>query len=318
MDKDGQIPKKVITIDSDDDDEQASKTPVLSEKEMQFFTTLKVKPKEIDESQSEQFDLLAGIKLPATERRNDQLNFSFDRNRLNQSSSAAARIRLIDLYRMRKHKIKTRNGRFRYGIRKVVVNSTDGSRKVEELNKENLKSGDIIQVSHRSLRRGDRRTNFRVLHLTGQKAVATASRPGSAASNGTTSVVERRSSPRNFRISNGMYRVVENSIDKSQNNKIVMKIAKPTKDAKVNGTSEHSLLSDGYSPARDLPVIEEHMTTKCDQIRSSCKKLPKNPLTWTKNHVAEFVQAADLNKYARIFLEEVIMHILISFMHYYV
>lgn len=317
LSEDGQIPRKIITIDSDDEEEQAAKASTLSEHEMQFFTTLKVKPKELSESQDEQFDLLAGVKIPASERRRSHISSSFDRIRANQSSSAAARIRLIDFYRMRKHKIKTRSGRFRYGIRKVVINSSaDRNGRVEELNKENLKSGDIIQVSQRSLRRGDRRTNFRVLHLTGQKSIAATSKEGSA-TNGSAEGAVRRSSPRNFRASNGMYRVVENSIDKSQSTKIVMKIAKPTnssKDVKVNGTSEHSLLSDGYSPARDIPAIEDHMTEKCNQIRISCKKLPKNPLTWTKNHVAEFVQAADLNKYARIFLEEV--SILLSVMNY--
>ena len=315
MDEEGQVPKKIITIDSDEEDDSASKNPSLSEQEMHFFTTLKVKPRKLSESQSEQFDLMTGAKLPASERRCSNIISSLERIRANQSSSAAARIRLIDFYRMRKHKIKTRSGRFRYGIRKVVMGSTDGSGKVEELNKENLKSGDIIQVSQRSLRRGERRTNFRVLHLTGEKGIAATSKQGSPA-NGSAAETERRSSPRNFRGSNGMYRVVENSINKSRSNKIVMKIAKPTnsKEVKVNGTtSEHSLLSDGYSPARDIPAIEDHMTTKCNMIRSSCKKLPKNPLTWTKNHVAEFVQAADLSKYARIFLEEVCMHNIINY-----
>ena len=311
MNEEGEVPRKVITIDSDDEDNSSSpisKYPALSDEEMQFYTTLKVKPKELSESQSEQFDLMAGFKLPVSERQTSDVSSSLDRIRTSHSSSAAARIRLIDFYRMRKHKIKTRGGRFRYGIRKIAVNSADGSRKIEELNKENLKSGDIIQVSQRSLRRGERRTNFRVLHLTGQKAIAASKHPST--SNGTVAETQRRSSPRNYRVSNGMYRVVETSVNKSQSKKIVMKIAKPTnsKDVKVNGASEHSLLLDGYSPARDIPAIEDHMTSKCNQIRSSCKKLPKNPLTWTKTHVAEFVQAAGLTEYARIFLEEVCMY----------
>ena len=310
MNEEGEIPRKVITIDSDDEDSSpTSKYPALSDEEMRFYSTLKVKPKELSEAQSEQFDLMAGVKIPVAELRSIEASSSFDRFRTSHSNSAAARIRLIDFYRMRKHKMKTRGGRFRYGIRKLAVNSGDGSRKIEELNKENLKSGDIIQVSQRSLRRGERRTNFRVLHLTGQKAIAASSKQDSA-SNGTVAETERRSSPRNYRVSNGMYRVVETSINKSQSKKIVMKIAKPTnsKDAKVNGASEHSLLSDGYSPARDIPSIEDHMTSKCNQIRASCKKLPKNPLTWTKTHVAEFVQAAELTEYARIFLDEVCIH----------
>jgi len=306
LNDDGEIPKKVITIDSDDEESaSASKLPVLSDEEMRFYTTLRVKPNEISETQSEEFDLMAGIKLPLSECSASVVSSNLDRIRFPHSSSTAARLRLIDFYRTRKHKMKARSGRYRYGIRRLAVNSADGGRKIEELNKENLKSGDIIQVSQRSLRRGERRTNFRVLHLTGQKAVAAASKDASA-SNGAVIGTERRSSPRNYRVSNGMYRVVETSINKSQSNKIVMKIAKPTKskDAKVNGTSEHSLLLDGYSPARDIPAIEDHVTTKCNQIRSSCKKLPKNPLTWTKTNVAEFVQASELAEYSRIFLKE--------------
>ena len=278
---------------------------------MSFFTTLKVKPKDLNVKQDEEFDLLAGTKIPFSERKKDSLSVLVEKFRGNHSSSAAARLRLIDFYRKQKSK---QRGRVRYSARRATAtssqqqtenseNSSNGGEKVEELNKENLKSGDSNKFAQRSLRRGERRTNFRVLHLTGQKAV-TASKEARSSENGTRESADSQTTSTGYGVANGLYRVVEN---KSQSNKIVMKIAKPNniKDTKLNGSSDHSLLLDGYSPARDIPDIEEHLTTKCNEIMSSCKDLPKNPLSWTKQHVVEFVQAAELGRYARIFIEEV-------------
>ena len=302
LNEDGVVPRKIITIDSDDeDDDPDSKKRIINEDEMGFFTTLKVKPKELNQQQEEQFDLLAGIKIPMSERKVTSLNSLFRRS-LSSNSKSFERLRLIDYYRRQKGKHR---GRFKYGIRRFAATNNDGNTITQkgtttrELNKENLKDTDLKQLP-RILRRGDRRGNNRAQNLSGKSS-------GESSPNLESTEDNANGSARGFDVPNGMYRVVENSIGKSQNNKIVMKIAKPqnSKDSKVNGATERSLLVDGYSPARDIPAIDSHVTNKCNQIRASCKTLPQNPLTWTKQNVIDFVQAADFSKYARIFSDEV-------------
>ena len=303
LNEEGVVPRKIITIDSDDeDDDPDSKKRVINEDEMGFFTTLKVKPKELNQQQEEQFDLLAGIKIPMSERKVTSLNSLFRRS-LSSNSKSFERLRLIDYYRRQKGKHR---GRFRYGIRRFAATNNDRNTITQkgtttrELNKENLKDADLKQLP-RILRRGDRRGNNRAQNLSGKSS-------GESSPNLEATEDSANGSARGYEVPNGMYRVVENSIGKSQNNKIVMKIAKPqnSKDSKVNGaTTERSLLVDGYSPARDIPAIDSHVTNKCNQIRASCKTLPQNPLTWSKQNVIDFVQAADFSKYARIFSDEV-------------
>lgn len=56
---------------------------------------------------------------------------------------------------------------------------------------------------------------------------------------------------------------------------------------------------------RNQPGLNEIMKTRCQKVRLHCKDLPKNPLLWTKKHVAMFIQNADYKKYAKRFFEQV-------------
>ena len=311
LDDSGRVPNNIITIDSDEDEDPDAKKRVLSQSEMDFFSCLKVKPNQLNRAQEETFDLLAGFKLPLSERKANSIHSLFDRLRGHQSKSAA-RIRLIDFYRKQKIKVRAKNSRFknRHGIRRVVTAHADTNESSPantpggEPNKENVKTSLSSGVSRKEKYRLYRIANDNVTEVGADNAATETNSPSSIEqSNAATPSVAT------FSASNGLYRVVENSsVDKRQNNKIVMKIAKPVeiKESRLNGLTEHSLLLDGYSPARDIPIIEDHVTAKCNHIRSTCKNLPQNPLAWTKHHVADFIQAADCAKYARKFLEEVL------------
>ncbi len=292
------MPTKVITIDSDEEEDPDVSKRALTKNEMDFFSTLKIKPNELNQEQTEQFDILAGCKVPLSERKTNALHSLVDRLRGFHNKSAA-RLRLIDYYRRQKGKqVRTKGIKERYKYRQGVRRIISGNlltNKQEEPNKENwkdtaAKGADPLQ-----------RDKYQVLRSANQKSKSSNDAAEDNAVNGNDDA-----EPNN--VSNGLYRVVENSIvDKRQDNKIVMKIAKPVeiKESKINGLTEHSLLLDGYSPARDIPAIDDHMVAKCNLVKLKCKNLPQNPLHWTKFHVAEFINAADCGKHARIFLDEV-------------
>ena len=56
---------------------------------------------------------------------------------------------------------------------------------------------------------------------------------------------------------------------------------------------------------RTHPGLNEIMKRGCHKVRGLCKDLPKNPLLWTKRHVAMFIQNADFKKYAKRFFDQV-------------
>eukprot|EP00794_Sanderia_malayensis_P006132 gene6132-6840_t len=301
LDDKGNIPASVITIDSDDDEDAGSNKKMFNQKEMEFFSTLKIVPKDMTKEQLGQFNSLVGFKHPLSEKKSNALNTLVERIRSNQTHS---RLQLIDFYHRQKRKqLRTGDVKERRGNTRPLprILSRSGSKRTEEPNKENCRDNNdeysAKRVYHHPLE--GRPTMIRAVDNTAARRNLT---PTSVDSDDTTEGAESNN------VANGLYRVVENSIvdKKEESKKIVMKIAKPVdiKESKLNGLTEHSLLLDGYSPARDIPAIDEEMTAKCSQVKLKCKNIPKNPLSWTKHHVAEFVTAAGCGKHSKIFLNE--------------
>ena len=374
LDPDGNVPKQIITIDSEDEDEDY-KIPTLKPMEMDFFSCLKIKPNALHKSQEEEFDLKSGLKLPLSERKAIALSSVVERLR-GCTSKTAARLRLIDFYKKQKVKqirYRVLNGKLRrrLGLRgcvspRLAMQSMDNitqtsdngqsskSKAVspKEKDKENLQSKDDgkkdgdseLKVSTSLWKKktraakGDKgkdephekkREHHRPrIKYTSTRLARRENRTPSPPSSDVSNDVDVED--------NAEYRVIGKDLTKTgEKSKIIIRLKKPTvieptkvikaKDsdtqAQTSKTDEsnkedssvpdkvpftdHSLLVDGHSPARDNAFIDEQLTEKCNEIRRCSRDLPSNPLKWTKLHVAEFIQAAGFSKHTRVFLEQV-------------
>jgi hypothetical protein len=310
LDSDGRLPKEVVTIDDDDDDEdgtQKKDARKFAEKDLAFLSFIRLKPNKLTKSEDELFERKlkendanrgmdaisshANSAAAAAGREKRSLNSVVAMLRSTSSSKApSSRSHLLEQYKQNKAKTKQDH-------------KLSGK---ENADSQQSHTPSFIDLSQ------DTGSND-VIH-------ATAAGGGSHLKPGSSVNIPGK----------GEYQIVEEIVTKQgDKKKYILKLGKPMGNAVPGGGLEHvtGVAPPGVAPhpasavgtsvvnsANDLysvtnmvrthPGLNEIMKRGCHKVRGLCKDLPKNPLLWTKRHVAMFIQNADFKKYAKRFFDQ--------------
>lgn len=290
LDSSGRLPKEVVTIDDDDDDDE----PTLSskagkkytEKDISYLSYIRVRPKNLTKAETEMFekklkenDANRGITMetlnsPSTTREKQSLNSVVAMLRSTNKQSGRSS-HLLEQYKQ--SKVKKNTGK---------------------TNSSNKQSASFIDLSQDG-------TDTHIFN------------PGTDSLRPDSSV----NIP-----GKGEYRIVEKIVTKQgDKNKIILKLGKPVTTQSENSITSTTVIQPSSATStppvhmittnvNDMHTIQnmvrnhtglnEIMKTRCQKVRSLCKDLPKNPLLWTKRHVAMFIQNADFKKFAKRFFDQ--------------
>ena len=310
LDSHGRLPTEVVTIDDDDDDE----TPVAASKneskyndgDITYLSYIRVKPKILTKTENELFEKklkendgnrgvdMETISSPSAIREKRSLNTVVAMLR---STNKQSRTQLLEQYKQSKAKKQEHNQQQISG-KENSAGSLKPSTSVIDLCDEKSEETHVLPTGDHTLLKQDGPINI----------------PGK-----------------------GEYRIVEKIVTKQgDKNKIILKLGKPSTsqpDSNTNVTlpaASHNSISTVHlstTPVSDMhtvtnmvrnqPGLNEIMKTRCHKVRGLCKDLPKNPLLWTKRHVATFIQNADFKKYAKRFFDQVCLFIFQNFLMFY-
>lgn len=280
LDSNGRLPMEVVTIDDDEEEDEDiplasfKNEPKYNEKDLTYLSYIRVKPKNLTKSENDLFEK----KLKENEN-----NCELDMDTISTPTAKSEKRSLSSVVAM-------------------LRSSNKHSRtQLLELYKKNKarRQGKSISEKENSIL-----INQPVIDLCDD--------------NGDSEI--QSNSPD----SSGEYHVVQKIMTKpGDKNKIILKLGRPTKSDNnnlshpesgptfSNGTTNSNLnlthvndMQSVTNMVRRQPGLNEIMKTRCHKVRGLCKDLPKNPLLWTKRHVALFIQNADFKKYAKKFFDQ--------------
>ena len=305
LDSNGRLPTEIVTIDDDDDDEEETTSlsfkneSKYNERDIAYLSYIRIKPKNLTKTENELFERklrendgnrgadMDTLSSPNVNREKRSLNTVVAMLR---STSKQSRTQLLEQYKQSKAK-KQEHVQFISGKENAVVENKPTT-SVIDLCDDVGDDAQVIQSNDRTSFKQDCPINI----------------PGK-----------------------GQYRIVEKIVTKQgDKNKIILKLGKPSTSQTEMTTITQSLPQSNVhnsSPSvhltttnvndmhtvtnmvRNQPGLNEIMKTRCHKVRGLCKDLPKNPLLWTKRHVAMFIQNADFKKYAKRFFDQVCMYV---------
>lgn len=279
LDAQGRLPRQVVTIDDDDDDvivKEEKPVKKYDEKDLDYFSVVRVKPNDLTKTEEEMFEK----KLQENEA-----NQGSDMDAANNTGTSGSREKrsLSSVVAM------LRASRKQPQLLDYKPNSAKHS--TEPVNETSKPNTDNILIGDQDFTSLRTDTPIRI--------------PGK-----------------------GDFQVVEKIVSQEGGkNKITLKLGKPISNANSNHVINNSPVGksqDSNTPAGNLPKtdiknmheltnmarshkgLDEILRNRCAKVRSFCRNLPKNPLLWTKNHVATFIKTADCAKYSNLFVKQVI------------
>lgn len=291
LDADGRLPAEVVTIDDDDDDVDKSKTEdndpcKYSAADLNFLSFIRVKPNDLSKKEDEMFEKnlhdndgnqgsdVDYLLSPNSNRERRSLNSVVAMLRATRRPQTKSH--LLDQYKQSKSKKTEQPSQF---INREKPHKQDAAKTVIDLCDDMGDDEESTLIVDTKVATQDNSIKI----------------PGK-----------------------GDYRIVEKIVTKrGDKSKIILKLGKALQNdhvfspnqppnsqtanmAATNVEDMHTL----SNMARSHPGLDEIMRHRFVKVRSICKDLPKNPLVWTKKHVASFITTAGQEKYAKLFYDQ--------------
>ena len=329
LDSQGKLPTEVVTIEDDDDEEEEdinndnkdddgkksknTESSNFTEKDISFFSFLKVKPKTLTKSENEMYE----TKLTEND---GNTGGDLTASELSPPSSGNRKLRSLNsvVAMLTANKQPTNN-------RAHLIDTAQFKQNKAAKNNKLLSSKSPTKMHKDS---GMSSENTSVIDLCNDDTNTKKS-----PSSNVKEAINMLSSPDgSINIpGKGQYRIMEQIVTKhGDKNKIILRLGKPpvsnkltngavthpptapTQSEKITSSTETAQVTthvhDMYTlsnMARSHTGLDEVLRNRFNKVRSFCTSLPKNPLLWSPSHVATFVTNADFEKYAKNFYDQV-------------